>query len=73
MGSPAIELAYVYSIEYSKLLSQPQCIGDSVHVSLINRLSLQEYIIGHMGYCKRNHKNTCLKCTHVKICCSCSS
>ena len=46
MGRPETELAHIYSIECNKLLSHPQCIGDSVHVSLIDQLTLQEYIVG---------------------------
>ena len=65
MGRPVTELAHVYSTECKKLLSQPQCIGDRIHVSHFDQLSLQEYIIGRKEYCNTNHKITCLKCTQM--------
>ena len=67
MGRPVTELAHIYSIECNKLLSHPQCIGDFVHVSLIDQLSLQEYIVGRTEYYNRNHtKNLFKEYTNAK-------
>jgi len=65
MRRPVTELIRIFSIERKRNLSQPQCIGDSIHVSLFNQLSLQEHIIGRKEHCNRNHKQTCLKCTQM--------
>ena len=59
MGRPLISL---YRSQCNLSLSSPQYVSDSVHISIVQDLSLKEYITARSAYCFSTHCSPCVTC-----------
>ena len=64
---PISELVGIYSQQIKKQLSDVnrQRLCDSVYVSLVSALTLEEYILARQEYCSTMHSITCIECPRM--------
>ena len=62
MGKPLHVLLSLYCPQCNLSLSNPQCVSDGVHVSLVKDLSLKEYISAHSTCSVSTHCSPCVTC-----------
>ncbi len=67
LGRPDSKLVELYTTCCQKALcnSKLQKVSDSVHVSLVEGLSLSEYVRAREAHCAQFHKSPCAKCGSV--------
>ena len=67
LGRPVEELVDVYLKQCKKCLcdNKLQRVFESVHISLVEGLSLSEYVVARQYYCSRNHKTPCTTCERM--------